>query len=61
MGSLLWTTEFSYLLLKLGAEEDTWGLGDVPGRCPHIVPCCAVGVASPGKPGDEGKGMLGGD
>lgn len=60
-GSLPWTTEFSFLFLKLGAEEGTWGLGDVPGRCPHIVPCCALGIASPGKAGHEGKGMPGGD
>lgn len=29
-------------------------------QVPHTVPGCAVGAASPGKPGHEGKGMLGG-
>lgn len=42
-GSLPWTTEFSFLFLKLGAEEGTWGLGDVPGRCCQAVPThCAL-------------------
>lgn len=68
-GSLPWTTEFSFLFLKLGRYLN---LRKVPGawemcqagaarQCPHIVPCCALGVASPGKAGQEGKGMPGGD